>query len=135
LNLILAICPGLCLYVRSYPQKFQDFFSFGLAWPSIFAFTKEFPKNTKENLPSDHFCSHLWQDGQIDLLSSPDCHICIGVSANTHNGHLGCHNGHMPVWLFDAIMAIWPYSHMAIMALNVYNMENFGNSDKNVAIW
>ena len=103
--------------------------------PPFFAFTKEFLKNTKENMPPDHFCSHLRQDGQIDLPSSPDCQICIAVSKNTHNGLLGCHNGHMPIWLFDAIMAIWPYSHMAIMALNVDKMGVFGNSNKNVAIW
>ena len=84
MNLILAICPGLCLYVRSYQKKIQDFWSFGLAWPSIFAFTKEFPKNTNEKLPSDHFCSPLRQDDQIDLPSSPDCQIFIAVFENTH---------------------------------------------------
>ena len=56
--------------------------------PAIFHLTKEFPKNTEENMPYDHFCSHLMQDSQIDLPFSPDCHIFIGVSENTHNGHL-----------------------------------------------
>jgi hypothetical protein len=41
-------------------------------WPSLFAFTKEFLKNTKEKLPSDYFFSDLKQDSQIDLPSSPD---------------------------------------------------------------
>jgi hypothetical protein len=52
-------------------------------WPPLFAFTKEFLKNTKENLPPDHFCANLRQDGQIDLPSSPDCLIFIVVSKNT----------------------------------------------------
>ena len=63
----------------------------------------------------NHFCSHLRQEGQINLISSPDCYICIGVSENTHNGHLCRHKGHMAIWPFDAIMAIWPYIHMAFM--------------------
>ena len=105
------------------PKKKSEFFELFLAWPSIFAFTKEFLKNTNENLPSDQFCSHLRQDGQIDLPSSPDCHIFSAVSENTHQP------------TFNAIMAIWPYSQMAIMASNVGNMGLFGNGNKNVAIW
>ena len=93
------------------------------------------PKNTKENFPSDIFCSHLNQNGQIDLPFSPDCHIFVGITENTHNGHLWCHNGHMAIWPFDVTMALWPYSHMAIMASNVDNMGVAGNSNKNVAIW
>jgi hypothetical protein len=84
-------------------------------WPPFYAFTKEFLKNTKENIPTNHFCSHLRKDGQIDLPSSPDCHICIAVSKKKHNGHLKCHNGHTALWLFDAIMAS-----------NVGNMGVFG---------
>ena len=64
----LARAVSIC---QELPQKIQDFWRFGLAWPSIFAFTKEIPKNTKENLPSNHFCSHLRQDDQIDLPFSP----------------------------------------------------------------
>ena len=45
-------------------------------------------KNTKENMQPDHFCSYLWQHCQIDLPSSPDFHIFIPVTENTHNGHL-----------------------------------------------
>jgi hypothetical protein len=74
-------------------------------WPPLFAFTKEFLKNTKENMPPDHFCSHLRQDGQIELPSSPDCHICIAVSENTDVAHIRRHNGHM---------AIWPYGHYGV---------------------
>jgi hypothetical protein len=55
---------------------------------SIFEISKDIPKNTKENIPSDHFCSHLRQEGQIDLIPSPDCCICIAFSENTHNCHL-----------------------------------------------
>jgi hypothetical protein len=57
-------------------------------WPPLFAFTKEFLKNTKKNMPPDNFCSHLRQDGQIYLPSSPDCHMFIAVSKNTHDGHI-----------------------------------------------
>jgi hypothetical protein len=57
-------------------------------WPPLFAFIKEFLKNTKENMPPVHFCFHLRQEGQIDLPSSPDYHIFIAVSENTHYGHL-----------------------------------------------
>jgi hypothetical protein len=39
------------------------------------------------------------------------------------------------IWLLDAIMAIWPYSYMAIMASNVGNMGVFRDGNKNVAIW
>ena len=38
-------------------------------------FTKEIRKNTKENKPSDHFCSHFLQEGRIDLIPWLDC--CI----------------------------------------------------------
>jgi hypothetical protein len=86
-------------------------------------------------MPPDHFCSYLRQDGQVNLPSSPDCHNLIAVSENTHNGYLRRHNEHMAIWLFDAIMAIWPYSHMAIMASNVGNMGVFGNGNKDGAIF
>ena len=132
---MLAICPGLCLYVRSYQKKISIFLAILWRGHPIFCLQRNSQKNTKENLPPDHFCSHLRQDGQIDILSSPDCHIFIGVSENSHNDLLGRHNGHMPIWLFDAIMAIWPYSHLAIMVSNVDNMGVFGNGNKNVTIW
>jgi hypothetical protein len=56
-------------------------------------------------MPQDHCCSHLRQDGQIDLLSSPDYHIFIAVSKNIHFANIYCHNGHM---------AIWPYGHYGV---------------------
>ena len=52
--------------------------------PAIFVFTKEFPKNTKEKMPSNHFCSHFLQGGRINLIPLPDCYICIAVSGDTH---------------------------------------------------
>jgi hypothetical protein len=39
----------------------------------------------------------------------------------------------MAIWPFDAIMAIRPYSHMAILASNVGNMGVFGNGNTNFA--
>ena len=71
----------------------------------FFAFTKEFLKNTKENMPPEYLCSHLRQDGQIDLPSSPDCHIFIAISEKTHVAHIQRHNGHL---------AIWPYGHYGV---------------------
>jgi hypothetical protein len=82
----------------------------------LLVFTKEIFKNTKENMPPDRFCYHLRQDGQIDLPSSPDCHIYSAVSENTHQP------------TFNPIMAIRLTGHMAIMASNVDNMGVFGNS-------
>jgi hypothetical protein len=41
----------------------------------------------------------------------------------------------MALWLFDAIMAKWPYSQMPIMATNVAKMSVFGNGKQNVAMW
>ena len=52
--------------------------------PAIFCLTKEFPKNTKENMPYDRFCSHFIQEGQMNLILSPDCCIFIAVSNDTH---------------------------------------------------
>ena len=82
-----------------------------------------------------HFCSHLRQEGQIDLIPSPDCCIFIAVSKNTHNGHFWRHNDQTAIWPFNAIMAKWLYSHMAIMASKMDNMGDNGNSNKNAAIW
>ena len=47
-------------------------------------------------------------DGRIDLLSSPDCHIFIAVSENTHIGHIWCH---MAIWCHNGQTGIWPYGH------------------------
>ena len=54
---------------------------------AIFHLTKDFPKYTKENMPSDHFCCNFLQEGQINLIPSPDCCIFIAVSEDTHIGH------------------------------------------------
>jgi hypothetical protein len=71
--------------------------------PPFLAYTKEIPKNTKENMPSDHFCSHFSQEAQINLIPSPDCCIFIAFSKDTHIGNFRCH------------MAIfWPYVHIFI---------------------
>jgi hypothetical protein len=72
---LLPSCKWFSLCTRNHQQKFQEISTISELWQPFFAFTKEFPKNTKENMPPNHFCSHLSQDCQIDLLSSPDCHI------------------------------------------------------------
>ena len=43
-------------------------------------FTKEILKNTKENLSSNHFCSHFLQEGPINLIPSLKCCICTAFS-------------------------------------------------------
>jgi hypothetical protein len=65
-------------------KKFGNVLSKILEVPAIFVFTKEFPKNTKEKMPSSHFCSHFLQGGRINLIPSPDCCIFIAVSGDTH---------------------------------------------------
>ena len=48
---------------------------------------KDFLKYTKENMPSDHFGCNFLQEGQINLIPSPDCCIFIAVSEDTYIGH------------------------------------------------
>jgi hypothetical protein len=60
----------------------------GLACADLGASTPIGTRNAPQKMPPDHFCSHLRQDGQIDLLSSPDCHLFIAVSEKTHNAHI-----------------------------------------------
>ena len=113
-------CACACPYIRTSRKiRKMEFSCIFELWPPFFAFTKEFLKNTKENMPPDHFCSHLRQDGQIDLPSSPDCHIFSAVYENTHQP------------TFNAIMAIWLTGHMAIMASKMAIMGGFGNTNKN----
>jgi hypothetical protein len=64
--------------------KFGNILRKILEVPAIFVFTKEFPKNTKEKLPSSHFCTHFFHRGRINLIPSPDCCIFTAVSGDTH---------------------------------------------------
>ena len=68
----------------------------------IFAFRKEIPTNTKENITLNQFCSLVLQEGPINLIPSLKCFIFTVFSKDTHIGQL-LRN-----------IAIWPYSHMAI---------------------
>ena len=45
----------------------------------------------------DHFCFHLSQEAQVDLIPSSDCCILIAYSENTHIGRLSCH---IAIWIF-----------------------------------
>jgi hypothetical protein len=85
-------------------------------WPPLFAFTKEFLKNTEENMPPDHFCAHLRQDGQIDLPSSPDCHIFIAISKHLYFPHLTPKKpyGYMAIWPLWRQIAIYLYGRYGI---------------------
>jgi hypothetical protein len=106
-------CPGLGLYVRSFKNKIQYFWSSSLAGPSIFALTKKFPKNTKENFPLDHFCSHLSQDGEIDLpfpktciLSTFDAIMAMAIMAS---------NSHIVIWpLWHQRWQLWGFTETLI---------------------
>jgi hypothetical protein len=55
--------------------------------PAIFRLKKAFPKYSKENMPLDHSCCNFLQEGQINLIPSPDCSIFIAVSEDPHIGH------------------------------------------------
>ena len=47
---------GLCMGFSFVTVGEVCYFCFlGVMWPPFFAYTKEIPKNTKENMPSDHF--------------------------------------------------------------------------------
>ena len=105
------LCTGLCIYLKSHQQKFRSFWSIFQAGPSIFVNTKEFQKNTKENMPSKTFCSHFSQDGQINLIPSPDCYIFIALSIDTH---IDQHRSHIAIWPNGHMGKIWPYGHMTI---------------------
>jgi hypothetical protein len=85
---MLLICSGLWIYLRRHQIKFGDILTIFVVWPPIFVNTKEFPKNTKENWPSNHFCSHFLQVGPINLIPSSECCIFIAVSVDTHIGHI-----------------------------------------------
>ena len=57
-----------------------------------------------------YFCSHSSYNSPINLISSPDCCLCIGLLVDTHIGPILSHKaiggyGHNP--------KIWPYGHMA----------------------
>ena len=107
----IILCIWLFLYLKSYHKKnpeFQDIF-FGVA--TILCVYKEITKNTKENMPSDHFCSHFQQEGRINLIPSPECCIFIAVSGDTH---IEVILGHMAIWLYGHMAEIWSYGHIAI---------------------
>jgi hypothetical protein len=94
------------------PQtKFGHVLSNILEVPAIFVFTKEFPKNTKEKMPSSYFYSHFLQGGRINLIPSQDCCIFIAVSGDTH---IVAIRGHKAIWQYGHIAIIWLYGHIAI---------------------
>ena len=85
------LCTELCIYLKSHQQTIRSFRSIFQAGPSIFVNTKEFQKNTKENMPSKTFCSHFSQDGLINLIPSPDCYIFKALSIDTYVDQLRSH--------------------------------------------
>ena len=52
------------------------------AWPQIFAFKREFPNNTNENWPFDHFLSCFLQESPIDLIHSPESFILLPFNSD-----------------------------------------------------
>ena len=113
---MLLICSGLCIYPRSHQQNFGDIPTIIVVWPPIFVNTKEFSKNTKENLVSDNFCSHLLQEGRIDFIPLSECCIFIALSIDTNIGHFWCH---MAIWPYGHMAIFWPYGHLAISLYGV----------------
>jgi hypothetical protein len=111
LDRMALLCIGLCIYFKSHTQKFRSFRGIFQVGPSSFVYTKEFQKNTKENIPSKTFCSHLSQDGQINLIPSPDYYICIALSIDTH---IDQHRSHIAIWPYGHMAKIWSYGHMTI---------------------
>ena len=107
----MPLCTELCIYLKSHQKKFRSFRSIFQAGPSIFVNTKEFQKNTKENIPVTAFCSHSSQEGPINSISSPDCCICNTLSRDTH---IACHKSHIAIWPYGHMAKIWPYGLMAI---------------------
>ena len=74
-------------------------------------------KYTKENMPVERFGSHFLQNGLINLISLPACHIFNAFSVDTH---IGYRNSHKAIWPYShngQNMAIWPYNHIAIWYL------------------
>jgi hypothetical protein len=52
-------------------------------------------------MPSDNFCRNFLQGGQITLIPSPDCFICIAGSETIYV--------HMAIWLCGHMIIFWPY--------------------------
>ena len=111
------LCTELCIYLKSHQQKFRSFWSIFQAGPSIFVNTKEFQKNTKENMWFETFCSHFSQDGPINLIPSPDCYICIALSIDSHIGYPG---RHISIWSYGHMAIFCPYDHLAIWLYGFY---------------
>ncbi len=103
--------------------------------PPFFVFTKEIPEKYKGKYFIGLFLLSFEAGrlNQLDSFARLLHFYCF--SRNTHNGHILHHNGHMAIWPFDAIMALWPHSHMAIMAFKMDNMGVFGNGKEIAAIW
>ena len=62
-------------------------------------------------MPAKCFGSHFSQSGQINLISSPECHIFIALSMDTH---IGYSNSHIAISLYGRIAIILPYGYTAI---------------------
>jgi hypothetical protein len=73
---------------REPPKQISSRFDEKQIVATTFCVYKGISKKYKGKYATDHFCSHLRQDCQIDLPSSQDCHICIAVSENTHFSHI-----------------------------------------------
>ena len=65
-----GFCPKLLdrTYTSKATQKNQIYVCIFQKWPCVFVFSKEFQKNTKENMPLETFCPHFSYDGPINLI-------------------------------------------------------------------
>ena len=103
---MLAICPGLCLYVRSYQKKIRIFWAIMWRGHSILCLQRNFQKTQRKICHQTIFALIL---GRMVKLT-----YCLHQIAT----FLLPFPRTLIMSTFDAIMAKWLYGHMAIMASN-----------------
>ena len=104
-------CPGLDIYLRSHQKNLRLMWADLWSGHAILYIQRNGRKNTKENMPSDHFCSHFYWEGRINLIPSPEFCIFIAVSGDTH---IEAIFGHISIWLYGHMAKIWSYGHLTI---------------------
>ena len=69
-------------------------------------------KYIKENMLVEHFGSHFSQNGPLNLISWPHCHIFNTLSIDTN---IVYSHGHMAIWLYDHMALFWFYFYHALL--------------------
>ena len=114
--------PGLCIHIISYQKKFQSFPGHIVAWPPFFVYTKDLSEKYKGNiaigpilLPFLHKRSNQLNFFAILL------HLHSSFSRHPY-WPCSMQYGQMQIWSYGQNRVLWPYRHMANMAMNVANM-------------